>query len=145
MAGHKLQTDQRMKNGDLPPEKAADSGGTVAQTLSGINLALRAIMELGIVVGLGYWGYQTGTTPLAKFLMSIGVPSVVYALWGFVDFRHAGRIAELLRLIQELGISGLAAIAIYLAGQPALGWALVFVSIVHHLMVYALDEKLLKR
>lgn len=141
MARHKLLSGTGMKiDGPAP-----DSEVKTTQSLPRINLALRAMVELGIVAGLGYWGYQTGTTVLAKALMSIGVPSLVYGFWGFVDFRRAGRIAELLRLIQELMISGLAAFAFYLAGQPALGYALAFISIVHHIMVYALGEKLLKR
>jgi Protein of unknown function (DUF2568) len=112
--------------------------------LSRGNLALRALMELGIVVGFGYWGYRAGTTAPAKILMAIGAPVLIFSFWGFVDFHQAGRIAEALRLIQELAISGLAAIALYLAGQPILGWTLAVVSIVHHLMVYVLGERLLK-
>lgn len=113
--------------------------------LSRINLALRALMELGIVLGLGYWGYQTGGAGLARILLAVGVPLLVFAFWGLVDFRQAGRHAEMLRLLQELIVSGLAAAAVYRAGQPTLGLALAVLSVVHHAMVYALGEKLLKR
>jgi hypothetical protein len=112
--------------------------------LSLLNLTLRALMEFGIVLGLGFWGFQTGTTTLGKALLGVGLPICVFAFWGLVDFRHAGSIGEVLRLLQELLISGLAAAAVYMAGQPTLGWALALVSVVHHLMVYALGEKLLK-
>jgi hypothetical protein len=39
----------------------------------------------------------------------------------------------------------LAVVALYAAGQPALGWALVVISIAHHGLVYALGETLLKQ
>ena len=113
--------------------------------LESSNIALRALMELGIVVGLGYWGYQTGRSMSAKILLSIGVPLLGFGFWGAVDFRWAGRLSEPLRLFQELIISGLAAVAWYAAGQPILGWILGLVSIVYHTLVYLLGGTLLKQ
>lgn len=110
-----------------------------------LNLTLRAVMELGIVLGLGFWGFQFATTVLGKALLGIGLPICVFAFWGLVDFRHFGSIGETLRLLQELLISGIAATAVYIAGQPILGWTLALLSIIHHLMVYTLGDRLLKR
>jgi len=45
-------------------------------------------------------------------------------------------------VIQELVISGLAAVAWYLAGHPVLGWALGLTSVVHHVLVYATGHRL---
>ncbi len=87
------------------------------------NVALRAIMEMGIVVALGYWGYQTGKSMTAKILLGMGAPVLGFGVWGAVDFRQAGTLAEPLRLFEELIISGLAAVAWYTAGRawPRLG------------------------
>ena len=114
-------------------------------TLKRINVALRALMELGIVVGIGYWGFVTGETTIMKILLGILLPVLVFAFWGFVDFHQAGRLGEPLRLIQELVISGLAALALYLAGQPLLGLALALLSILHHALIYLLGGRLLKQ
>lgn len=114
-------------------------------SLKWFNLALRAVMEVGIVVALGYWGFGTGDSTGAKILLGIGVPLIGFGLWGLVDFRQAGSLAEPLRLIQELVISMLAAVAWYVAGQQVLGWALGAVSIVHHILVYAAGERLIKK
>ena len=65
--------------------------------------------------------------------------------WGAVDFHQAGRLAEPLRLVQELAISGLAAVAVYAAGQHILGWFLGLASISYHALVYAQGSRLLKR
>ena len=108
------------------------------------NVALRGLMEVGIVVGLGYWGYRTGNSAIAKTLLSIGAPSLVFGLWSFFDFRGVVPNPEPFRLAQELVLSGLAAVAWYAAGQRALGWALGLASIVHHALVYLLGERLLK-
>ncbi len=114
-------------------------------TLKWFNVGLRALMELSIIVALGYWGYKTGESTSAKILLAIGAPLLGFGFWGLVDFRKAGSLAEPLRWIQELVISGLAAFAWYMAGSQAWGWALGGISIVHHVLVYLLGETLLKR
>ena len=88
--------------------------------LQRLNLTFRALMEAGVVFGLGFWGYHTGRT-------------------------GTGALAEPLRLIEELAISGLAALALYVAGQHALGWSLATISVVHHALVYLLGDRLIKR
>jgi Protein of unknown function (DUF2568) len=107
-------------------------------------LALRAIMGTGIVVGLAYWGLQTADGSLAKIGLAIGAPVLGFGLWGFVDFHQAGRAAEPLRLVQELVISGLVALALWSAGQPLLGLLLAVLSVGYHALVYASGGRLLK-
>ena len=108
------------------------------------NLGLRAVMEFGIVLALGYWGFQTGSSPGMKILLGIGAPVVGFGFWGLVDFHQAGRLSEPLRLVEELVISGIAAFALYVAGQHVLGLALAGISVVYHTLVYALGGSLLK-
>ena len=113
---------------------------TAAQRLI---LMLRVLLEIGVVVALGWWGFHTGDSTVAKVLLGIGAPGVGFGFWGAVDFRRA-RHAESLRLGQELAVSGLAAAAWYAAGQHALGIALAALSIGYHALVYASGERLLK-
>jgi hypothetical protein len=110
-----------------------------------LNLALRAVMEMGIVLGMGYWGYQTGSSAPAKIGLAIAAPVVVFGFWGAVDFHQAGQAAELLRLAQELAVSGIAAIALWSAAQPVVGLALALLSVVYHVLVYATGGRLLKQ
>ena len=111
---------------------------------SAVNLTLRAVMEAGIVAGLAYWGVHTGDTTAASIALGVAAPLVGFGIWGALDFRDAGRYAEPLRLAEELLISGLAAAALVTAGQPVLGGALAAVSVVHHILVYAIGQRLLK-
>jgi Protein of unknown function (DUF2568) len=106
-------------------------------------LCLRAPTEVGIVAGLGYWGFHSGGSTAAKLLLAVGAPGAGFGFWGAVDFRRAGRLAEPLRLLQELAVSGLAAVASFAAGLHALGIALASVSLVYHALVYILGERLL--
>ena len=94
--------------------------------------------------GLCYWGFHTGQNLSNKIILGISSPLLIFGFWGLVDFHDAGNKAEILRLIQELFLSGLAVIALYLAGQHLLGWILGSLSIIHHVLVYLLGDTLLK-
>ena len=110
-----------------------------------LNLILRVTMEVGVVIALGFWGYHAGGGTGARIGLAIGAPLVGFGVWGAVDFHQAGRLAEPLRLIQELVISGLAAAAWYVAGRHELGIALAVLSLVYHALVYASGARLLKQ
>ncbi len=101
-------------------------------------------MEIGVVVGLGYWGYHAARPGAPAILLAVGVPLLGFGFWGLVDFRWAGAWSEPLRLFEELVISLLAALAWYAAGRYAIGWTLAGLSVVHHILVYALGDRLLK-
>jgi len=107
-----------------------------------LTLMLRVLLEVGVVAALGYWGVHTGQSTSAKVLLGIGAPLVGFGFWGAVDF-HRSRHGEMLRLVQELVISGLAAAACYAAGRHALAIALATLSIVYHALVYASGASLL--
>ena len=108
-----------------------------------LNLPLRVLLEIGIVAALSYWGFHTGNSTAMKILLEVGAPAVGFGLWSLIDFRRAGRFSEPLRLLQELVISGAAAVALYAAGQHALGLALGSLSVLYHALVYASGERLL--
>ena len=131
---------------DLQVEARKDGpvGTQHSSSMIWLNLGLRVVLETGIVVGLAYWGYRTGSGPVAKVALAIGAPVLGFGFWGAVDFHQAGRAAEPLRLVQELVISGLVALAVWSAGQPLLGLLLAALSIVYHALVYATGSRLLK-
>ena len=109
-----------------------------------VNVALRGALEAGVVGALAYWGVQTADGTVGKVLLGVAAPAVGFGIWGAVDFRRAGRYAEPLRLVEELAISGLAAVALAVVGRPGLGIALATLSVVHHALVYALGDRLLE-
>jgi hypothetical protein len=109
-----------------------------------INLVLRTLMEFGVVLGFGYWGYHVGARRASKVALAIGTPLVGFGIWGAIDFHQFGRRGEGLRLLEELFLSGLAAVALWMAGQAWLGAALAVLSVVYHVLVYATGHRLLK-
>ena len=109
-----------------------------------VNLLLRVTMECGVVAGLAFWGVHSGGGTGTKILYGVAAPALGFGFWGAVDFHQLGRLSELVRLIQELVVSGLAAAAWYAAGQHALGLALAALSLVYHALVYTTGMRLLE-
>lgn len=116
-------------------------------SLQRINLLLRVLMETGIVLGLGYWGYHFGETQAMKIGLLFAAPVIGFGIWGAVDFHQLGPKGEWFRLVQELLISGLAAFLLVQAGVPVplFGWILAILSVAHHVLVYAIGDRLLKQ
>ncbi len=110
-----------------------------------ILLVLRVAMEIAVVVALGFWGYHVGSSTGTRIALMIGAPVAGFGVWGAVDFRGTGRLAEPLRLAQELVVSGLAAAGWYAAGQHEAGIALGALSLVYHALVCASRSRLLGR
>jgi|GEM_PF-3611178 len=79
-------------------------------------------MEFGIVGALAYWGFHIGRNSFLKIILGISAPILIFGFWGLVDFRKAGTMAEYLRLVQELVLLGLAAVALFFSGQHVLAW-----------------------
>jgi hypothetical protein len=109
-----------------------------------LTLTLRVTTETGIIAALAWWGNHTGPATTTKIALAVAAPAAGFGFWGAVDFRQAGRLAEPLRLAQELAVSGLAAAALYGAGQHLFGWALGVTSAAYHALVYASGGRLLK-
>ncbi len=113
--------------------------------LQWINLGLRGIMETGIILAFAYWGYHAGESTTLRIIFAILVPAAGFGFWGAVDFHKTGRMAEILRLVQELFISGLAAVMLFFAGQHTAAWILGTVSVVHHTLLYLNGDRLQKK
>ena len=108
-----------------------------------VTLTARAAMEAGVIGALAYWGYHTGHGTPAQLGLAVAAPTIGFGIWGAIDFHQLGRLAEPLRLIEELAISGVAAGALYATGQHTPAAALALLSIAYHGIVYLQGDRLL--
>jgi hypothetical protein len=85
------------------------------------NLGLRFLLELGMLVGIGWWGGH-----VVGWWAAVLLPLVSAAFWGsFLSPKARWTIPSAARLVLELVLFGLAAAGYYGAGQPsiAVGYA----------------------
>jgi drug/metabolite transporter (DMT)-like permease len=108
-----------------------------------LNLAVRFLLEIAALVAIGYWGFREHTGIL-QFLLGIGLPLLAAASWGIFavpgDRSRSGDapvpVPGVVRLILELALFGLAAWALYDAGNPVLAFVLAGVTLVHYALSY---------
>lgn len=109
--------------------------------LKEINLALRFFLEIGALVGVGYWGWQSYEGWL-QYLTGIGLPLLMMSLWGTFavpgDPSRSGNapipISGKLRLVLELAVFGFGLWAFYKSGQSKIALAMATLLVLHHLL-----------
>jgi len=124
-----LQERQILKKGILD---------MILTMIKNANLAMAFFLELGVLVALGYWGYQTGQGTIAKIGLGIGAPAVAVVVWGLFGAPKAvWHLDGPWRLILEVVFFGSAAVALFAAGQRVLGVAFALVFVLNSVLIYA--------
>jgi hypothetical protein len=92
------------------------------ETMAIANLALRFVLELIGIGSLGYWGLQTGADDPGRVILAIGGPAAMIVLWAVVVAPKATNpLTQPQRDAIGTGLLMVAALALGLAGQPAIG------------------------
>ncbi len=82
---------------------------------------VRFLCELGLLIGLAYWGFTVGEGA-ASWVLGIGAPAAAAAIWGMFVAPKAKRPVSLpVRLAIESDLFVLAALALWFADAPVAG------------------------
>jgi hypothetical protein len=104
--------------------------GTRMPVLKALNLLARFLLELCMLAAVGYWGFKTGSSSTMKIILGIGLPILIATGWWF-----AWKLSGVLRLILELSLLGLGAIALFASNQPDLGWIYTAAVIINKILM----------
>ncbi|MFF0339269.1 YrdB family protein [Kribbella sp. NPDC004875] len=92
------------------------------------NLLVAFLAELVALGIFAWWGWATGGTTLARWLLAIGLPLVTAVVWALFAAPTAKRTTPVLRWSVKVLVFGLAGAALWGLGHPVAG--LVFVVLV---------------
>jgi hypothetical protein len=110
--------------------------------LKGANLALRFLLELGVLVALCYWGFRSGEGTFARIALGLGVPLIVAVVWSTVMSPKARvRPPWSLHLAAEMVIFGLGPAALFATGQPLLGWIFAAAAVFSRALIFVWQQE----
>ena len=90
-----------------------------------LNLALAFLLEIALLVALGFWGFHLGNSNMWHWIVGIGAPSLTAVVWGQVAAPMAkNRLKSTQLLVFKVVLFTLGALALYAVGQKR--WALGF-------------------
>lgn len=106
-----------------------------------LNLALRFLLEVAALVGLGLWGFRQGEGPL-RWGAGIGLPLLAMVLWA--TFRVPGDpvptplvpVPGAVRLCLELVLFAAATAAYLGAGARIVGWTFAALVVLHYALSF---------
>ena len=105
------------------------------------NDGLRFVLELCALAALAYWGFRISSGAL-QWALGIGAPLAMAVIWGrFMSPKATSRLDDPARLIAEIAIFGIAAVALADADQPTLAIALAAAVAVHLVLTFPLDQR----
>jgi hypothetical protein len=92
------------------------------------NLGVLFLIELGALAAAGYWGFTRDVATPLGWLLGLGAPAVLIALWALFGSQKARcKTRGVVRVGFELLWFGAGAVALVLAG--AFVWAVVFAAV----------------
>jgi hypothetical protein len=111
------------------------------EAIKSLNAALALVLELGVLVALGYWGFTTGSSLLVRIGLGIGFPLLAILVWGLwgapkSKWRRLGLWFLLLRLV----FFSSAVVALFFAGQYAVGVIFALLTVLFLSLAYTLGN-----
>ena len=104
--------------------------------LKGINLAVRFLLEICVLIAVGYWGFKSGSGWLLKILLGLGVPILIAAIWGmFGAPKSAYQFRGLAFLGLEILVFGSGVLALFVTRSNSLAWMFALLLIVNKILL----------
>ena len=105
-----------------------------------LNLAMKFLLELAALAAFGLWGASISSGPTAV-LLAIALPALAAALWGTLAAPKARRRLPLRpRVLFELGVFTMAAVALWWTGLATLAAAFAAMVLVNAFLLTAFHQ-----
>jgi len=97
-----------------------------------VNLGIRFLLELAMLVALGWVGGEIGSSLVVRVLLAIAFPLIAAVLWGmFIAPKAPRRLTDPAKLLVEIVLFAAAAVGLVVVGHPVLAAVLAVVFAVN--------------
>jgi hypothetical protein len=105
------------------------------EILKWTNMGLSFLLELGMLAGLGLWGFKTGQGWVMRIVLGLGAPLLAGVIWGvFCAPKAQTRLQGLALAGLEIALLSAGAAALYAAGQTRLAWIYALLLVVNRVL-----------
>jgi hypothetical protein len=105
--------------------------------LKSINLGVRFLLELCMLVAVGYWGFKTGSGWFLKILLGIGAPLLIAVIWGmFVAPKATYPLHGFVLLALEMVLFGLGGVALSATENYVLAWGFAVIVVINRILMF---------
>lgn len=102
-----------------------------------INLIMAFLLEISLVFITGYWGVNSVQITWLKYVLGGGLPVLLILLWGkFLAPASTTRLREPALTLLKVLLFSMAALALFLTGNPILSAGFWVVSMVNLILLY---------
>lgn len=102
------------------------------EVIKALNLGLRFILEIFVLISLGFWGFKVSEGIVMKLFLGIGTPLLAAVIWGTFGAPKAPYLLEGVSfLILEIIVFGSAAVALFLIGKQNLAFIYGIIVIIN--------------
>lgn len=105
----------------------------------GILLVLRFALELGALVALGYWGFETGGSAAVDVVLGVGAPLLAAVIWGLFVSPKAKYGTPLRQAVFEAAVFGAAVLALFASDHAGLAIAFAGAAFADSVLVRVTD------
>lgn len=105
------------------------------QILKSLNQVIQFLVEMVMLVALGYGGFQLGKTTFSKYLFAVSIVGIVIVLWWlFAAPKAPYRLDLPFRLFFKLALFFIAAFLLYESGQSNLAIIFAVIAFVNEII-----------
>jgi hypothetical protein len=101
-----------------------------------INLGVRFLLEILVLVILGYWGFRVSEGTVMKIIVGIGSPLLVAVIWGMFGAPKATYVLSGLPfLLLEIVIFGLPVAALFFIEKQSIAYIYGVIVIINIILM----------
>jgi len=105
--------------------------------LKSLNVAVRFLLEICVLISVGYWGFKTGSGWFFKILLGIGALLLIAIIWGtFGAPKAANHLTGFSLLALEVIVFGSGMVALYATKNYSLAWGFGVIVIINRILMF---------
>jgi hypothetical protein len=105
--------------------------------LKSLNVGIRFLLEICVLISVGYWGFKTNSGWVLKILLGIGAPLLIAVIWGAFGAPKAPyHLSGLALFALEVTVFGSGVAALFATKNFSLAWGLAAIAIINRILMF---------